>query len=784
MRKFIVIFNVIAVIGTLIFFYGVTILNVTNLIIVSSLLVGYFVVKKVAGKFKILNESLYNVTNISEIYKSVIFAIDDYWIIFDEDFFSKGLSDNMADLLGVFGTDVSISRFLNVFKDSLKFDELNVKLSDLKTFGKELDIKIKNSDKVFKVKARKFSINSEVSYIFVMQDITDMSIENSDLEVRVRGQENSLSLLSKILDTLPLPVWARNPETNLIYCNSFYLDMVGETKEKVIDGNIPLVKGELFGGGNSLAKNVQKTGTAQEISHNINVHGERCTFSFVEVPMYDNSIVGYAINKTQEELALKELDRNIIANQDILEMIASGIAIFGADMKLKFFNSSYQKIMEMEETFLHTTPKIAEVLEEQRRKRKIPDTVDFQKYKKDKINLFTSIFQSYQEFEYLPNGKCLRVMTYPNPLGGVVLLYEDVTDSLVLERKHNSLIETQKETIENLHEGIAVYGSDSKVQMANPAFARIWGFQKGEVSKGVHIATVIEKMKRFMNYGNDWEFYKANLVENLTDRIPKTGKIFRTDNTVINFSYIPLSDGTHVHSYLDITDSWKVEKALSERNNALQESDNIKSRFITALSDELLTPIDKIINLSGNINDKISSEIIVHSNELKEIIVDLKDFVSIENGMSYVENKELYLDALISDSIRIARQRIINKDVTLHYNADKWILLIGDYKRLRHMLVNLIINSYYGSITDEIIFDIEERKDEERVYFTIKNIISDDDEIEKNGIIDKLSTNIMKIIEVHGGKVMAYSKNKYTKFYFPIYRKVGDKDGELNEIIA
>ena len=66
----------------------------------------------------------------------------------------------------------------------------------------------------------------------------------------------------------------------------------------------------------------------------------------------------------------------------------------------------------------------------------------------------------------------------------------------------------------------------------------------------------------------------------------------------------------------------------------------------------------------------------------------------------------------------------------------------------------------------------------------LKNIISDDDEIEKNGIIDKLSTNIMKIIEVHGGKVMAYSKNKYTKFYFPIYRKVGDKDGELNEIIA
>jgi len=290
MRKFVVIFNLIAVIGTLVFFYGVAIFNLTNMMILSSVIGGYFLVKKVLEKIKNLNNSLDQVTNISEIYKSVIYAIDDYWVIFDENFFSKGISDNMADLLGVSGADVSLSRFLNIFKDSLKFDEFNNQLSDLKTFGKELNIKIRNSSKVFQVKARKFSINSEISYIFVMQDITEISTENSELDARVRGQENLLSLLTKILDTLPIPVWARNPDTNLIYCNSFYLDMVGETKEKVINDNIPLVKGELFGGGNSLAKNVQKTGTAQEISHNINVHGERCTFSFVEVPMYDNIV--------------------------------------------------------------------------------------------------------------------------------------------------------------------------------------------------------------------------------------------------------------------------------------------------------------------------------------------------------------------------------------------------------------------------------------------------------------------------------------------------------------
>ena len=118
------------------------------------------------------------------------------------------------------------------------------------------------------------------------------------------------------------------------------------------------------------------------------------------------------------------------------------------------------------------------------------------------------------------------------------------------------------------------------------------------------------------------------------------------------------------------------------------------------------------------------------------------------------------------------------------YNADKWILLIGDYKRLRRIFVNLIINSYYGSVTDEIILDVDEDKDEGNIIFTIKNVIVDEEEMIKKGVVDKLPANLIKIIEIHGGKIIAFSKNKYTKFYLPVYRKIGESDEELNEIIA
>ena len=63
----------------------------------------------------------------------------------------------------------------------------------------------------------------------------------------------------------------------------------------------------------------------------------------------------------------------------------------------------------------------------------------------------------------------------PHPLGGLIFVYEDVTDRLALERSYNTLIEVQRETLDNLYEGIAVFGSDGRLKLHNPAYRKIWG---------------------------------------------------------------------------------------------------------------------------------------------------------------------------------------------------------------------------------------------------------------------------------------------------------------------
>ena len=68
----------------------------------------------------------------------------------------------------------------------------------------------------------------------------------------------------------------------------------------------------------------------------------------------------------------------------------------------------------------------------------------------------------------------MRVVTTPNPEGGVIYLFDDVTERLDLERRYDALIRVQGETLDNLAEAVAVFGSDGRLRLFNPAFARMW----------------------------------------------------------------------------------------------------------------------------------------------------------------------------------------------------------------------------------------------------------------------------------------------------------------------
>ena len=85
-----------------------------------------------------------------------------------------------------------------------------------------------------------------------------------------------------------------------------------------------------------------------------------------------------------------------------------------------------------------------------------------------------SAMEAKEQTWHLPDGRTLRVVTTPNPDGGVTYLFNDVTERLDLDRRFEELIRVQGETLDNLAEGVAVFASNGRLRLSNAAFARMW----------------------------------------------------------------------------------------------------------------------------------------------------------------------------------------------------------------------------------------------------------------------------------------------------------------------
>ena len=199
------------------------------------------------------------------------------------------------------------------------------------------------------------------------------------------------------------------------------------------------------------------------------VSGERRLLELAEQVIPGGS-AGWALDLTAQEDLKDQLARHASAHADVLENLATAIAIYGSDLHLKFFNSAYARLWGVAEDRLSGEPHLSDVLELQRERRRLPEQSNFPAYKRERQKLYSTLIEPIEELQHLPDGTTLRMTVAPHPFGGVLFTFEDVTDRLALESSYNTLIAVQRETLNNLYEGVAVYGADGRLKLHNAAF--------------------------------------------------------------------------------------------------------------------------------------------------------------------------------------------------------------------------------------------------------------------------------------------------------------------------
>ena len=123
------------------------------------------------------------------------------------------------------------------------------------------------------------------------------------------------------------------------------------------------------------------------------------------------------------------------------------------------------RLWDLDAGYLDQGPTDSAVLERLRAARKLPEEQDFRQWKAELHEAYRAI-EAKEHTWHLPDGRTLRVVTTPNPDGGVTYLFDDVTERLDLERRFEELIRVQGETLDNLAEGVAVFASDGRLRLS------------------------------------------------------------------------------------------------------------------------------------------------------------------------------------------------------------------------------------------------------------------------------------------------------------------------------
>lgn len=534
-----------------------------------------------------------------------------------------------------------------------------------------------------------------------MRDITGEREEESRLVETARKAERERTLLSQVTDAAPFPAWRRSADGALIWVNGAYAAAVeAKDPEVAIDEGRELLSADTL---SAAAKSIAAQTRFQDRASAV-VGGERQMLNIIELPLGDGGSAGFAIDISALTEAESDLKRHLEAHQDTLNRLASAVAIFGPDRRLRFYNRSFQKLWGLEESFLDTEPGEGEMLEMLREARRLPEQADFRAWKQQRLGLYTSN-EPTDELWHLPDGRTLRVVGQPHPFGGLLYLYENVTDQLQLESSLTTAQHVQLETLNKLYEGVAVFGSDGRLKLHNPAYQRIWHLEPQQLAGEPHIDQIIELCQGLYDNSDDWAEIKSRITSVSDERATRTGRLQRPDGSVVDYAAVPLPDGNMLLTYVDVTDASRIERALRDRNDALETADRLKSEFISHVSYQLRTPLTNIIGfgeilnteLFGPLNEKqteYAGGVLKSASELLDLVNDIIDLATIEAGAMALDVDPVDLDQVMAQVFDMASPRAKQGKRVLEVETNKALgTLTADSRRLKQILFNLLSNA-------------------------------------------------------------------------------------------
>lgn len=542
--------------------------------------------------------------------------------------------------------------------------------------------------------------------------LRDLSPERADL---ARTAERYAYLLRDaegmrgLLGEMPHPAWIRGTDGKLIWVNAAYAKAVG-----AIDAENAVARGVEFLDESARREvDVQlASGRSWRRGIHAKISGLRRTFDILVAPVPPGS-AGVATDVSEIESGQQQQGRLIEAHRRTLDNLPTAIAMFGPDRRLVYHNPAWRDLWDLDAAFLADGPEEGAVLDRLRALRQLPEQANYSDWKRDHLRAYEAKTPR-EAWWYLPDGRTIRVLTHPNPSppGGITVIYQNETEMHDLKSRQAAFERMQRETLNALTDAVAVFGSDGRLRLSNPAFAQIWSIEPAQLvvasergEAGPHIDTVIGWWRQLHDDATMWERLKSTVIALGEDRSPFAARLTRRDGSIIDAASMPLPEGATLITFVDVTASVNVERMLKDRNEALEAAAALKNAFIQHVSYELRSPLTNIIGFAELLADanisplnpkqrEYTGYIMSSSKALLAIINDILDLATIDAGVMELDLTRVGVAETMQAAAEGVQDRLAEESVRLVIDAPSDIgAFTADAKRVRQVLYNLLSNA-------------------------------------------------------------------------------------------
>ncbi|MEE9544471.1 MAG: PAS domain-containing protein, partial [Rhodospirillales bacterium] len=162
-----------------------------------------------------------------------------------------------------------------------------------------------------------------------------------------------------LLDALPLPVWLRDANLELVFANracegQAVAEPASDLAARAKAEGKPLAESRLPGPGE-----------------------EARLLEVTETPVEGwTGSLGFALERWRREQMQEDDNRDVQGRDRVLDTLAVGIAVFDADGGLSFCNRSYAELWGLDAGWLAAKPTLGEILDRLREQRRLPEVAD------------------------------------------------------------------------------------------------------------------------------------------------------------------------------------------------------------------------------------------------------------------------------------------------------------------------------------------------------------------------------------------------------------------------